>query len=60
MTEPIRGYMCQIDWECELGSAPSNTIYSSLEELKEQHNCWAECGIVEVEVRLVGVIAGGR
>jgi hypothetical protein len=52
--------MCKIDWDEELGNAPSSTVYASLSYLKQQHPCWEECGIVEVEVSLVEIIAGGR
>lgn len=48
----VVGYMCMIDWEHELGNAhDGNKVYPSIEALKEHHPMWAECGIVEVEVR---------
>ena len=52
------GYMCEIDFDCELGRAKGGTrVYPSIEDLKERHDCWEECGIVEVEVRMVRQIS---
>ena len=42
-------YMCGIAWECELGETDVK-VYSSEKCLKEDHDCWEECGIVEVEI----------
>lgn len=54
------GYMCTIDFECELGRAKGgNVIYPSIEDLKANHDCWEECGIVEVEVALRWTIHEG-
>lgn len=54
----VTGYMCMIDWECELGIASGgNTIYSSVEDHKRCHPCWEECGIVEVEVRFKRIVS---
>jgi hypothetical protein len=51
------GYMCKIDYDHELGHACGGTsVYSSLEDLKEHHDCWEECGIVEVKITLKEVI----
>ncbi len=45
------GYMCAIDFEHELGLAMGgNVVYPSVENLKLNHSCWHECGIVEVKV----------
>lgn len=49
------GYMCKVAFDHELGNAPKNKIYSSVESLKKDHP-FEECGIVEVEVRLRQVI----
>jgi hypothetical protein len=52
----VRGYMCKVDWDHELGEAcGGSTIYPSLENLKPHHPMWKECGVVEVETRLVEV-----
>lgn len=49
----IIGYMCTIDYECELGNAAGgNVVYPSIEDLKKNHHCWEQCGIVEVRVML--------
>jgi hypothetical protein len=46
------GYMCLIDFECELGNASGgNIVYPSIQDLRERRECVATCGIVEVEVR---------
>ncbi len=45
----VIGYMCAIDFECELGAAAGgNIIYPSIDDLKRCHKCWENCGIVEV------------
>jgi hypothetical protein len=50
----VRGYMCLTDWEYEIGySWKGNKVYPSLHALQDHHKCWAECGVVEVEVRSV-------
>jgi hypothetical protein len=55
---PVSGWMCMIDWQHELGNAAGGTkVYASIEDLKKEHDCWAECGIVEVEVRFVKEVA---
>lgn len=53
----VRGYMCLVDWEYEIGhAADGNKVYPSLKALQEHHNCWAECGVVEVEVRSIRTV----
>jgi hypothetical protein len=57
----VTGYMCAIDWEHEIGNAPKGSaIYPSIEALKRKHDCWEECGIVEVEVTIKKTIAPGQ
>lgn len=47
----VAGYMCSVDWECELGAASGgNRVFPSVEDLKRNHKCWEGCGIVEVKV----------
>ena len=54
----VIGYMCLIAFECELGAASGgNTVYPSIESLKKNHDCWKGCGIVEVKVDGVRVVA---
>ena len=55
--EVRRGFMCKIDFDCELEHAlGGNKVYPSLRDLKENHTCWESCGVVEVEVRLARVV----
>ena len=48
------GYMCGINWQHEVGegNARGVTIFRSVKELKEDHSCWKECGIVRVKISL--------
>jgi hypothetical protein len=47
----VIGYMCLVDFECELGMASDgNTIYPSIEACKKYRPCTHSCGIVEVAV----------
>lgn len=56
-TRTVEGYMCMIDFDCELDSAAGGTkVYASIDDLKEDHDCWKSCGIVEVEVKYVKTI----
>lgn len=51
-------YMCAIAWEYEIGhDRVGSKIYPSVAALKEAHPMWEECGIVEVEVTVLGTIA---
>lgn len=56
----VIGYMCRIDWECEIGASMRGTrIYPSLEDLRRERSCVADCGIVEVEVRIKRLVEKG-
>lgn len=50
------GYVCGVDWQHELGEpgliGPACKVYNSIEELQAGESCTAECGAVEVEIRL--------
>lgn len=47
------GYMCGTAWDHELGVAlGGNTIYASIEDLLTNEICAAECGVVEVRIKL--------
>lgn len=47
----VVGYMCKVDFDCELGGASGgNTVYPSVEDLKRSMGCTDQCGIVEVIV----------
>lgn len=51
------GYMCQTDWDWELGEALGGTkIYESIEDLKNNRKCVQSCGIVKVKIELVEII----
>jgi hypothetical protein len=53
----VKGYMCAIDWQHEIGNArDGNKVYPSLEALKEAHPMYEECGVVEVEVRITQTV----
>lgn len=51
----VIGYMCKTDFDDELPNSETY-VYPSIEELKEKRPCVAECGIVEVEVKLRRVV----
>ena len=54
----VRGFICGTAWSCELGfDANGTVIYGSLDDLKATHKAeghLAECGVAEVEIRIVG------
>lgn len=53
----VYGYMCMVDFECELGMASDgNKVYPSLEDLKEYRSCVSQCGIVKVAVVAVEIV----
>ena len=53
-TRTVKGYMCTIDFECELDAVPDGPkVYCSIDDLKDDHTCWKSCGIVEVSVSFV-------
>lgn len=56
----VIGYMDRTDWECEIGMAPRNSIYESVEALKEHRKgCVQACGIVEVSVTFKRLVEPG-
>lgn len=59
--DAVVGYMCKIDFDHELGAALGGSkVYPSIEDLRSNHDCVDECGIVEVTVSLNAVISEGR
>lgn len=49
-----KGFMCQVDFVHELGEASGgNTIYPTEDQAKKYSPCVTECGLVEVEVKVV-------
>ena len=56
-TDYVLGYMCLIDFECELGgNADGNHIYPTAEECRKGRKCTKECGVVEVKVEATKII----
>jgi hypothetical protein len=55
--ESIIGYMDKVDFDYELGNNKrGNTVYPSIESLKEAKPCTTECGIIEVEIKLRSIV----
>jgi hypothetical protein len=48
-------YMCKTDYDYELPNCQTS-VFPTIRELKEKLNCVKECGIVEVEIRLLRII----
>jgi hypothetical protein len=56
----VTGFMCRIDWECELGAnCNGNLIFPSIEDLRVAKKCVDSCGIVEVKVYCVRIVEEG-
>lgn len=54
----VRGFMCGVDWEHEIGqNCHGIKIYRSEADLRADRTCVDECGVVEVEVRIVRTVA---
>lgn len=50
----IYGYLCGVDFQHEAGeSSDYPLLYNSPEALKKDRVCWEQCGIVQVELKLV-------
>lgn len=61
MADTRRGFMCKIDFDYELeGAKDGNRVYPSVDALRKGHPCVDDCGIVEIEVRFVRVVAERR
>lgn len=60
MHRKVKGFMCQIAWDHELGKADQVEIYSTVKQLKDAHPCWKDCGVVEVEVSFVKMICEAK
>jgi hypothetical protein len=57
----VLGYMCLVDFECEIGAAlDGNKVYPSERSLREHMPCVEDCGIVEVKVSFSRLIRPGR
>lgn len=56
----ITGFMCKVDWECELGNASGgNTVFPSEADAKKHLKCWEGCGLVEVRVTYIRTVVEG-
>jgi hypothetical protein len=61
MDEVKTGYMCQTDWNWELGEAlGGTTIYPTIEDLKTERKCTDSCGVVKVKIELIEVVEPGK
>lgn len=59
--DTMYGYMCLVDFECELGFADcGNVVYPSVESLKERRKCFEGCGIVKVAVKTVEIVQAAK
>lgn len=47
-----KSYICGIDWQHEIGEANDVRLFASVESLKKHRQCWKECGIVELDIRV--------
>jgi len=45
----MKKYLCGVAFDTELGYTDEIGFYDSVDILKEDRECWEECGIVEVE-----------
>jgi hypothetical protein len=45
-----KSYVCGVDWQHEIGECNDVKLFSSVKALKKARTCWAECGIVELEL----------
>lgn len=52
--ETKRSFMCGVDWQHHIGhDAGGTSLWPTIKALKAEAKCWRQCGIVEVEVRVV-------
>lgn len=58
--KPRKGYMdiTTFEWHLNLGDqrGDKGTVYATPEGVLREHGCAVECGVVEVEVRVVRVV----
>lgn len=58
MTSTYKAYMCATDFNTEWTLNPSAEcpeMYKTQAALKRERACWRECGIVEVQVKVMNV-----
>jgi len=56
---PIVCYMCKTEFDHELLNGQTS-LFPTIKELKEKLKCTEDCGVVEVEIRLVSVVQPSR
>lgn len=49
------GFMCKVDFDYDIEGSNGADIYPTIEMLRRRRRCVDECGIVKVEIRLLGV-----
>lgn len=53
----VDGYMCSVDFECELGMASGgHRVFGSIDDLLNHKKCVYQCGIVKVRVQYLETI----
>ena len=61
MDEVKKGFMDKTDFDFELENVSEGTkVFPTVKALKENMKCVDECGIVEVEIKLVRVVEEGK
>lgn len=60
VSRPCRAFMCGTAWKHDMkrkaGGVP---IYKTIHDFEDSHACSEECGLVEVEVRMVRWVKKG-
>ena len=55
-----KAYVCGTNWGVEMRHGVEHVqFYSSIKALKQHKECWAECGIVQVEIKSPRVVKKG-
>ena len=53
-------YLCSVDFDHEIGEASGgNTVYPSLDNLKELVPCWESCGVIKAIVIFDSLVVKG-
>lgn len=45
-------YTCGVNWQHEVGECKVD-MHDSVKSLKRDRQCWKQCGIVELEIKLI-------
>lgn len=55
--DTVYGYMCKVDFECELGGAEGgNRIFADPEDCRRCRPCVSQCGMVKVAIRAIEIV----